>query len=74
MSPTKMSGSKGNLKIGGVMTEQENILHSSWRIIWLEQEKEKLYQEYIDKIVAINREIEQLRSKTSNATLVTDRA
>lgn len=55
------------------MTEQENVLHSSWRIIWLEQEKEKLYQEYIDKIVAINREIEQLRNKTSNATLVTNR-
>ena len=55
------------------MTEQENILHSSWRIIWLEQEKEKLYQEYIDKIVAINREIEQLRSKTSNATMLTNR-
>ena len=54
------------------MTEQENILHNSWRIIWLEHEKEKLYQEYIDKIIAINLEIEQLRRKTSNATLVTD--
>lgn len=56
------------------MTEQENILHSSWRIIWLEQEKEQLYQEYIDKIAAINREIEQLRSKASNATFATNQA
>ena len=63
---------KGFIKTGGVMTEQENILHNSWRIMWLEQEKEKLYQEYIDKIVAINRSIEQLQRKTSNATLVTD--
>ena len=65
---------KDTLKTGGVMTEQENILHSTWRIIWLEQEKENLYREYIDKIAAINLEIEQLRSKTSNATLVTNQA
>lgn len=52
------------------MTEQESILHYSWRIIWLEQQKEKLYQEYIDKVVAINIEIEALQRRTSNATVI----
>lgn len=45
------------------MTEQENILHSAWRIIWLEQKKEKLYQEYIDKIGALIMTVKELIEK-----------
>lgn len=52
------------------MTEQESILHCSWRIIWLEQGKWKLWQEYIDKVAAINLEIEALKKQTSNATVM----
>ena len=48
------------------MKEQEKILYNSWKIIWLEQEKENLYREYIDKVATIDREIIQLRSGTSN--------
>ena len=51
------------------MTEQESILQYSWKIIWLEQEKENLYREYVDKIAAINLEIGQLQSKVSNMTI-----
>ena len=52
------------------MTEQESILYCSWQIIWLEQQKEKLRQEYIDKVAAINLEIEALEKRTSNATVM----
>ena len=52
------------------MTEQESILYCSWQIIWLEQQKEKLWQEYIDKVAAINLEIEALKKRTSNATVM----
>ena len=55
------------------MTEQESILHCSWQIIWLEQLKEKLWQEYIDKVAAINLEIETLKKQTSNATLMVNK-
>ena len=55
------------------MTEQESILHYSWQIIWLEQQKEKLWQEYIDKVAAINFEIEALKKRTSNATVMANK-
>ena len=55
------------------MTEQESILHCSWQIIWLEQQKEKLYQEYIDKVIAINLMIERLKKQTSNATVMANK-
>ena len=56
------------------MSEQESILYCSWRITWLEQEIEKLWQEYVDKVAAINSEIEKLQSKISNATIITSKA
>lgn len=49
------------------MTQQEQSLHDSWKILWLEQEKEKLRQEYLERIAAINLEIFQLQNRVSNA-------
>ena len=59
---------KNNLlnKTGCLMTDQEIILRCSWNIAWLEQEKVKLYQEYVDKIAAINRDIAWLQNRISN--------
>ena len=54
------------------MTEQESILYYAWRIMWLEQQAEKVWQEYIDKVSAINSEIEKLQNKISNATIMTN--
>ena len=54
------------------MTQQEQSLHDSWEIIWLEQKKEKLRREYLDRIAAINLEIFQLKNRVrvSNTTTV----
>lgn len=55
-----------NMRPGCLMTDQEKILRCVWNIEWLEQEKVKLYQEYVDKIAAINRDIEWLQKRISN--------
>ncbi len=44
------------------------MLYDSWRILQLEQEKEELRREYIDRIAAINLEIFQLQNRISNVT------
>lgn len=47
------------------MDQQEQALHDTWKILRLEQEKEKLHQEYLDRITAINLEIFQLQNRVS---------
>lgn len=50
------------------MVQQEQMLYDSWKILQLEQEKEELRREYIDRIAAINLEIFQLQNRISNVT------
>lgn len=52
------------------MTQQEHAMHDSWKILWLEQKKEELRLEYLERIAAINLEIFQLQNRISNATTV----
>lgn len=52
------------------MTQQEQAFHDfcKMKILWLEQEKEELRQEYLERIAAINLEILQLQNRNSNVT------